>query len=46
MSNVCYNTCNAGLYPTLCFYKYVLYLLSALGLKPDTELQKKFNALY
>lgn len=46
MSNVPYNTCNTSLYPTLCFYKHILYLLSALGLKPDTEIQKKFNAMH
>ena len=46
VSNVCYNTCNASSYPTLCFYEHVLHLLSAIGLKPDTELQKKFNAMY
>lgn len=46
MSNVGYNTGNASLYPPLCFYKHVLYLLAAPALKPDTELQKKSNAMY
>lgn len=42
----CCNTCNASSCPAPGFYKHILELLSAVGLKLDVKLHEKINAIY